>query len=358
MVIRSVYRLPILAVAMMTLLAALWGGLGRLGFHLAQFHSPPVVFHGPLMISGFLGTLIGLERAVALNRGWPYLAPLLSGSGALCLLAGLPDPSGPFLMAAASLILVMAFGSMLLGHPSLFLSTMGLGAAAWLMGNILWLLGFPVFQVAYLWAGFLVLTIVGERLELARMGNLDSAGKRTFLASAGLFFAGLLLSLKDFETGLRFSGTGMIFLSVWLFKNDIARRTVRQKGLPRFIAICLLFGYFWLGVSGLSILFAGGASTGLLYDAALHSLFLGFVFSMIFGHAPIIFPAITGFAVPFRTRFYIHLFLLHLSLILRTGSDWMGWMPGRSFAGVLNVFAILLFAANTAFSILSARNRL
>ncbi|HXN06221.1 MAG TPA: hypothetical protein VN944_04045 [Nitrospiria bacterium] len=357
MVIRPVYRLPILAVAMMTLLAALWGGLGRLGFQPAQFYSPPVVFHGPLMISGFLGTLIGLERAVALNRGWPYFGPLLSGSGALCLIAGLPNPSGPILIAAASLVLVMAFGSMLLDHPSLFLSTMGLGAAAWLTGNIFWLLGFPVSQVVYFWAGFLVLTIVGERLELARMGNLDPFGKWTFLASAGLFSAGLLFSLKDFETGLRFSGAGMIFLSAWLLKNDIARRTVRQKGLPRFIAICLLFGHFWLGVSGLSVFFLGSASTGLLYDAALHSLFLGFVFSMIFAHAPIIFPAITGFAVPFRSRFYIHLVLLHLSLILRTGSDWMGWMQGRSFAGILNVFAILLFAANTVSSILGARNR-
>jgi hypothetical protein len=29
---------------------------------------------------------------------------------------------------------------------------------------------------------------------------------------------------------------------------DIARRTVRQSGVTRFIAVCLLSGYVWLGV--------------------------------------------------------------------------------------------------------------
>jgi len=35
------------------------------------------------------------------------------------------------------------------------------------------------------------------------------------------------------------------------------------------------------------------------YDAFLHAVLLGFVFAMIFGHAPIIFPAVLGIRIPF-----------------------------------------------------------
>ena len=40
------------------------------------------------MIIGFLGALIGLERAVALDRLWPYGIPMLSGISALSALWG------------------------------------------------------------------------------------------------------------------------------------------------------------------------------------------------------------------------------------------------------------------------------
>jgi hypothetical protein len=59
----------------------------------------------------------------------------------------------------------------------------------------------------------------------------------------------------------------------------------------------LIAGYFWLAAGGLLwILFAQFFSTGPYYDAMLHAIFLGFVFSMIFADAPIILPTITGVA--------------------------------------------------------------
>ena len=73
-------RLPLLALSILALLAALWAGLVRLGWSLPV--GPPGVLyvaHGPLMVCGFLGTLISLERAVALGEGWSYAAPTLSG---------------------------------------------------------------------------------------------------------------------------------------------------------------------------------------------------------------------------------------------------------------------------------------
>jgi hypothetical protein len=49
----------------------------------------------------------------------------------------------------------------------------------------------------------------------------------------------------------------------------------------------------------------------------LHTLFLGFVFAMIFGHAPIIPPAVLRISETFSGSFYAPLILLHLSLALR-----------------------------------------
>jgi hypothetical protein len=88
-----------------------------------------------------------------------------------------------------------------------------------------------------------------------------------------------------------------------------------------------------------------------LYDALLHAVFVGFVMSMIFGHAPIIFPAILGVPINFQPAFYIQLALLHLSLALRIVSDLAGWSAGRQWGGLLNEVAILLFLAMTVISV-------
>jgi len=75
------HPLPFLFLAFLGLLAALWAGLMRLGWQLPALTPSLAMLHGPVMISGFLGTLITLERAVAMKQRWMYLPPLLSGLG-------------------------------------------------------------------------------------------------------------------------------------------------------------------------------------------------------------------------------------------------------------------------------------
>jgi len=196
------------------------------------------------------------------------------------------------------------------------------------------------------------LTIAGERLELNRVLRLSSHVQSIFLLAVGLFLAGLIITLFNFDLGVRLAGAGMFALALWLLRYDIARYTVRKTGLTRFIAVCLLSGYIWLGLSGLLALRFGGITAGFQYDALLHTLFIGFVISMIFGHAPIIFPAVLGKFFAFQPIFYGHLVLLHLSLLLRVAGDLIGWLPGRQWGGLLNVIAVLLFLANTGRAIL------
>jgi len=341
-------RLPLMGLGMLGLLAAMWAGLVRLGWGLPPLQPGLTIAHAPLMISGFLGTLISLERAVALGRRWTYAAPLFTGLGAVLLVVGVAGPPGPLLMTLGSLGMVAEFVVIVRRRLAPFTVIMGLGALAWLVGNGLWLASRPLYSVVLWWAGFLVLTIAGERLELAQLTRLSTASRAAFLAAVGLFLAGLVVASARFEVGVRLAGVGLVAMALWLWGHDIARRTVRQTGLTRFIAVCLLSGYAWLGVSGLLAMGFGGIPTGPYYDAMLHTLLLGFVFAMIFGHAPLIFPAVLGISVAFRPAFYAHLVLLHLSLLLRVAGDLAGWWPGRQWGGLLNAVALLLFLANTA----------
>lgn len=341
---------------MIALFSALWGGLLRLGLNMPLIYPPLASFHGPLMVSGFLGTLIGLERAVAIGKPWAYGVPVLSGVGAIILILGFSKEASAVFMVLSSLILVVIFLTLYLRQPDLFTLTMGIGAIFWLAGNLLWLFAFPINHVVFWWGGFLVLTIAGERLELARLGILSGAAKNSFLAGIGILSGGLAMTLVSFDFGVRLTGIGFLALAIWLLNYDIARRTVRQSGLTRYIALALLLGHLWLGIAGILALSVGGNMAGFYYDALLHSLFLGFVFSMIFGHAPVIFPAILGTPLTYHPRFYLHLGLLHLTLILRIGSDLGGSVSGQKWAGLLNVMVILLFLINTIYSIISNRH--
>lgn len=140
----------------------------------------------------------------------------------------------------------------------------------------------------------------------------------------------------------------MIGLALWLLRHDVARYTLHKTGLARFIAACLLSGYVWLAAGGLLGLIFGGIAAGPRYDAILHAVFLGFVFSMIFGHAPIVLPSVLGIPLTYHPSFYVPLAMLHLSLALRVVGDLVSWWDGRQWGGLLNAVVLLLFLGNTA----------
>jgi len=349
-----VARLPLLALAMLSLLAALWGGLGRLGFTFPPPAAGLSNLHGPLMVSAFLGTLIGLERAVGIGRRWALAGPLASGLGAVALLV-VPGSAGPMLFVLAGLVLVEVLLLAYRLQPTWASATIAAGAACWPVGGALWATGRPVAGVVSWWIAFLGLTIAGERLELTRFLVLARRDRILFGLAAGTLLAGALLSVVNGDAGVRILGAGCVALAFWLGTKDIARRNLRRTDLPRFTAVCLLTGYVWLAVSGLSALSFGAETAGPRYDAWLHSFFVGFVLSMVFGHAPIIFPAVLMRPMPFRSRFYAHLALLHATLLVRVVSDLAGFADGVRWGGLGNVLAVLLFAANTVSAVVAGR---
>lgn len=331
-------RLPLLAAGFCSLVIGAACGLVRLGWDIRLPGEGLAQLHGPLMASAFFGTVISLERAVAVGARWAYLAPLAAGLGGLALIFG-GLAAGTALLVAGSAFFMLASCAVMKRQPQMHNACLVLGAAGWLAGNVLLAAGVAVSGVGPAWIGFLVLTIAGERLELSRFMPPTPNSKRMFAAIA-------LLLMVALAAGWRATGVGLLALSWWLARNDVALRTIRGTGLTRYIAACLLAGYAWLALAGAIMLAGGDMQPGrLAYDAALHAVFLGFVFSMVFGHAPIIVPAVFRVALPYNWFFYAPLALLHATLALRVALDLSGRTEWRAVAGAGNVAAIAVFIA-------------
>jgi hypothetical protein len=349
-------RAPLLVLAFVSLFAGIAAGLVRLGWPFPAPVADLAALHGPLMVCGFFGTVIGLERAVALGQRWGYCVPLLTGLGAAAGILGMPFAAAPILVALGSAVMVAVSVSFYRRQRELFTLMLALGALFWLLGNLLWLAQRPIYAAVPFWIAFLVLTIAGERLELSRVLPPSAVARRVFSASALVLLTGVVISSFAWTAGTLLLGAGLLMLALWLMRQDVARRTVKGRGLPRFIAVCLLTGYAWLALSGLIMLVSGGLEPGgAAYDAALHAVLLGFVFAMVFGHAPIILPAVLRVAVPYTPYFYLALGLLHISLMMRMLGDWMMSPEWRAWGGALNGFALLVFVLGTVASVVRGR---
>ena len=338
------HRIPLLIAGFASLFFASFIGLLRMGISI-PFHISPsqIALHGPLMVCGFLGTVISMERAVALGRLWAYLGPIAAAMGALSLIFGFNQPFGIGLITLASLTLSMASIQVVIKQREWFSFLLFLAALSWLVGCLLWFRSHPLGQVVPWWIGFLVITIAAERLELSRFLRPSRLNKGLLLGFIFLLGLSLVLMTTGSLSNFRLMALTLFLMAAWLLKNDVVRITIKQHGLTRYIAVALIAGYLWLLVASL----IGLSTTTLLpassYDAFIHAIFLGFGFSMIFGHALVIFPAIVKIQIPFNVSFYLPLFTLHLSMVLRMIGDFLYLPHLRQFGGALNMFSIIFF---------------
>jgi hypothetical protein len=305
--------------------------------------------HGVLMVLGFVGTLVALERAVALGRAWGYLSPGFLGAGGLLLISPAPLRAGRLSLVLGTAVLLALYIRFWRRQPGPALLAQAAGAVTGLGAALLWLGGLDVPRLLPWLASFLILTIAGERLELARVVLLAPRTEQTFLASAGAVVAATVATLLWPAAGTLLLAAALLALVAWLITHDVARRMLRAKGLPRFSAACLLAGYAWLGLAGALWLVDGPVSDGSHYDAVVHCVFLGFVISMIMAHAPVILPAVLRRPLPYHPAFAVPAWLLHLSLALRVlvgdlRDSTLAWRTG----GVLNIVAVLLFVVTAA----------
>jgi hypothetical protein len=348
------WRLPLLASGGAALAAGLYAALLLLGFGLPVPRPALADVHGPVMVLGFVGTLIAVERAVALGARWALAAPACSGVGGLVLVAAGPVLPGKVLLMVASVLLLGVYRQLWVRQPRVALLAQAAGALAWYAATLLWLAGFAGGDLVPWLATVVVATIAGERLELAHVALSGPKPQRWFLAALAVLIAGASAATLWPGTGSYLFGAGLLAVLAWLAVFDVARRTIGSRGLPRYVAAGLLAGYGWLAVAGLLWAGAGPTAAGARYDAAVHAVFLGFTMSMIFAHAPVILPAVLRRPLPYRPMLYAPLAVLHGSLLVRVGvGDGLGVEAVWRWAGAANVTAVVGFAVCAA--VLAAR---
>jgi hypothetical protein len=239
---------------------------------------------------------------------------------------------------------------------ALFTIVLAVGALCWLAGNAVWLATGNLHAAVPAWLAFLVLTIAGERLELTRFLPTRPAATPLFVAIIVLVVAGAALTPWRAAEGTMVFAAGLLGLSAWLLRYDIARHNARQRGLARFIALCLLSGYLWLALAALAGLAGGFLAGHPLHDAAMHAVALGFVFAMVFGHAPIIVPAVARVKIAYRPLFYLPLALLHASLALRVCGSLADGFVLRQWGAAANALTLVIFIFTLISSMVRGRN--
>lgn len=334
-------RLVLLALGGVSLLAGLDAALLLVGVWAPVDSARLPGLHGMVMVLGFLGTVIALERAQSLGRRWGYLAPAVLAAGSLTLVAGAPPLLGKLLLVQGCLLFIAVYVALWRRAPVAMVAVQVLSAVLALCAAALWLLIGVENLITFL-IGFIVLTIGAERAELAQLTMGPKAPGRLVALSAALVVTTLASMLWP-DLGMRAFGLVVLGFAAWLARDDVARRFIRADGLRRYNAAALLAGYFWLGVVGITWLVAGFPASTISYDIVIHGTFLGFAVSMIMAHAPIIFPAVLGRPLPYRPVSWLPLVMLHLGMVVRvtgglTGRDLL-WQAGS----VITVLAMVVF---------------
>ena len=297
-------RAAFLSIVAALLAMGVIGGLLRAGVAVpvpgdSAWPGRAVSAHAFLMICGFLGTVIAIERAVAVKERWAFAAPAASALAGVLMLAGMPAAAA-WLAVLASLAFNAVNATVVSRQRAAHTALLLTGAAAWLVGNLLHALGNRPAMVVPWWFSFLVLTIAAERLEMTRLMRRRPGAGAMLCACLALILAGSAAFAWSPVWGGGLYGLSLAGLAAWLVCFDIARRTVAADGLSRYMAVCLLLGYAWLAVSGLAWM---AMSAGLAArDLALHALGLGFLFSMMLGHAPVILPALARVKLKMKPR--------------------------------------------------------
>lgn len=358
-------RLVFLLPAGFALLAGLNAALLLLGLPAPVTTTRLPQVHGVLMVLGFVGTVIALERAVALRRRLGFAAPLLLGLGGIMLLTPVPLEVGQGLLLAGCVALTWLYVPLWRRQHDDSVLIQLLGSVLAIGGALLWLGGAAMADVVPWLAGFVILTISGERLELARVAFLSTRAQGQALWIAVSIAVSCVAALLWPVVGYAVLGLSVLALCGWLAMHDVAKRTIRSTGLTRFMAACLLAGYVWLTVAGLIWLLHGATPSGVAYDAVLHAVFLGFTISMIMAHAPVILPAVLRIQLPYHPLMYVPAVVLHITLLLRIGVGDARDLPTMvQVGGVGNIVALLLFVvlmittavrANTGKAVQSAK---
>lgn len=345
-------RTLLVALGGAALLVGLDAGLMRLGVWAPVVSQRAADVHGQVMVLGFLGTLISLERAQSLGRSWAYLAPGLYGAGALALVSPAPVLLGQLLTVEAGVLFVLVYAALWRRAPQPLVAVQVLSSVLALGGSVVALLLDVPHALPWL-VGFVVVVIAAERAELAALA-MGPKADRQLLALTAAVTVSVLAALVVPGYGERLLGLSLLALVAWLVIHDVVRHQLSLSGQRRYVAAALLAGYANLAVAGLVMALAGIADGSGTYDVVVHGVFLGFGVSMVMAHAPVILPAVLGRPLPYRPVLWFPLVLLHAGLVVRFAGALAGVAPLWQSGGVVTVLAMLAFLVTAALLVVRA----
>ncbi|GAB4185631.1 MAG: hypothetical protein OHK0057_09500 [Thermoflexibacter sp.] len=319
----------------------------RLGweFPLAVTTSASVTQHGAIMASGFLASLILLEKIVLLHKSWFLLFPFINVLSVPLFLLDFHIVGIICLLIGSTAMVGIAIYFILKYKESYHYLLLGGAVLLW-MGNFKLLLNsFYPTTIPFL-MGFFLLVIVGERLEMSRFLPVSKFKINILWALIMIWVAGVLF-ISFHSQFFAFASVLLSLIALWLLQNDMPKHSIKKAGLHRFVGINLIIAYLWLFIFGiwqflpLKIAFA--------YDAYLHLFFIGFVLSMVLAHAPVILPSVLKLGVkPFYSGLYVWVSAMQISLIIRIIGDVNGNLAWRKIGGVLNGVGFIGYLAMVA----------
>lgn len=339
----------ILPLALLAMLTGIYIGFIRIGWAFPVTANLPTPHHGILMAGSFLGTLISVERVSVLKNRWVWFIPILMISSLIFLVFQQNQAAFGVLLTGSIGYLIICFQN----YKTYKLK----GDALLLLGAFFQIVAFTTFILTHSypisfagWLLFFLLTIVGERLNLTRFLPVSKKADIELY----IWFGVLIISSFLYHFGFAVVFSLCLWgIAQWLIRNDIALINIRKDGHYKFLGTALIGAYIWLFITGgLGLI---KSDNPWLYDALLHSFFVGFVLSMVLAHAPIIFPGLLQIKQrPFHPVMYFWLIVLHASLFLRIYGDlsesyglrkWGGLFNGVSFVGYLLTIAVLIINA-------------
>lgn len=333
------WKFPLMLFAAANLVAGLLAGLARIGWATAR--SASMSEHGVIMIGGFLATLILLEKALPLKKKYLLTFVVVNSSSLLFTFMHFRIVSMLCLIIGA-LGLIWVYVNYLTKHNRDLPLYLMLGGSILLLAGHLQLVIYQFYPRAVpWWIGFVLLTIVGERLDLSKFLPVSAGNKRLLVTFLALYVSGLLL---PFHFAGRFvSGAALILVSIWLMRFDVISISIAKRGLTKFSGIAILAGCAGLLFTGAFMMSANEAAFG--YDIVVHCFFLGFTFNMIFAHGPFILPGVLGLQVrPYNHLLFVPLIALWISLVVRVFSS-LFWIPFsfRIVSGWISALSIAMY---------------
>ena len=306
--------------------------------------------HGHLMVGGFLAGVIMFERMIALRIKSLIWVPYAYMFSAILLHTGFTAIRVIHFAALGGWVLhrwfaYRAFHKMdkpLVESAAYITLSSALNYPGGLTAG-------PVVALAAL--AFPAVTILVERLEMSLNFHKTAAKIALWMLIAwcALWNAAIWWN----HLSLTVLGAATLLVAIAAITQDRSLRISNAAGaLHRFLQRSLFVAYAWLILSAVLMMLSAHLPGAVVKDVLFHSMGLGFIFTMLLAHAPLILPAALG-KLPAQSAPVLPFLLFQFMTVLRITSDlnvarapvlwmWTGWITGAIHTLSFLVYVALL----------------